>query len=138
MVRAFIVWCSCIVLALLGITGAHGHRSLSDAGSQPAHQAHENASIFQLAASFLNLDSPAHEHGHAEHGNVDVEPPVKARGKAPASFAVDLIILLGIGVVICILRLASTWAPLAPRDRPPSKRRHPFQLPPSQAPPRTA
>lgn len=138
MARSLTVWGSCIVLALLGVTGAHGHRTVTHPDS-PLPEAHDgHSSIPDSKPLLFTVDSGGHEHGHAEHGHVDVNPPVKVLSKPPTAVSADLVFLLWAGIIVSILRLASSWVPLSRIDRPPKKRWHPFQLPPAQAPPHTA
>lgn len=138
MARLLIVWSSCFVLALLGVTGAHGHRSVAHADTETHDPAHGHISLPELPPLTLISDSSAHEHGHAKHGHVDVDPLVKVFSKTQTSLNVDVAVLLWIGIAVLIVHLASTWAPITRLERPPKKRWHPFQLPPAQAPPRTA
>ena len=138
MARALIVWSSCIVLALLGVTGAHGHRTLAQATPQSHDEAHGHPSIAESESLFFAVGSSGHAHGHAQHGYVDVDPLVKVFSKAPTTVSADLVFLLWAGIIVSILHHASSWVLLSRIDRPPKKRRHPFQLPPAQAPPCTA
>lgn len=126
------------MLALLGVSGAHGHRPAALADAEVHDSAHGHTSLPELPSLALVSDSSAHEHGHVEHGHVDVDPLVKVFSKTQTSVNVDLAFLLWTGVAVLIVHLASTWAPITRFERPPKKRWHPFQLPPAQAPPRTA
>lgn len=129
MSRAFIVWGCCAVLALLGIMGAHGHHLSHPQGGADSHT--------HFSLSHLALGDADHEHEHAEHGAVDVDPPAKALSKTPLLKA-DLFVLVWAGFLFLLIRLVSRPLSLTPPQRPPGHRWHPYSLPPAHAPPRTA
>lgn len=136
MSRAWIVSTCCAILALLNIAGAHGHRFTDPQAESGLHDmAHGHASVSNPPS--LVLADASHDHGHAKHGAVDVDPPAKMFGKTPLLKA-DLLAFAWAGFFFVVLRLALRHCRVAPPDRPPRHRWHPYYLPPAQAPPRTA
>lgn len=139
MFRALIVWTFCILLVVLGVTGAHGHRTIGHEVGGTAHEAtHAHPETHEPPSLFSSTDSSSHEHEHAYHGAVDVDPPAKVFSKASLLLKVDLVLLFWVGALVLVLRLAAHRTLAKPPQRPPKCRWHPFQLPPSQAPPCTA
>jgi hypothetical protein len=125
--RHILIIVLCFAVALLGISGLHGH--LAGPHESPTHEKHG----FQL----VTVADQEHAPDHSHDGDVDIDPLVKAFGKLPVikSFIAIVVAYLIVGLL--------TSAPArrllrATRRRPPRARHSPYFLPPSHAPPRTA
>jgi hypothetical protein len=135
MSRAFVVWLACLALVSMSVTGAHGHWSAGPIES-PAHgHAIDEEHVHHDSQLFLSLDS---QHGDAhQHGDVDIDPPVKAFGKVGLDNVIGAL-WVALTVLALAVALRSLLNQVPPPLRPPKSRSRPYIFPPSHAPPHTA
>ena len=137
MTRALIVWTFCVLLALLGVSGAHRHVSHENSGVEQHHGASAHQPHSMPGPALFAVDFAAHEYEHQVHGDVDVDLSAKVFGKIPLS-KVDLSLWAWVIAFILVVQFVWIRGRFTPPNRPPRCRWHPFSLPPAHAPPHTA
>ena len=129
MLRRALISTLCLAIAFLGVAGLHVH--VPEGGAEHGHESHSSGHVH--TTSILDSD---HGDEHRQHGDIDVEPMVKAFGK----LSLDQLTPAAILLFVLVALLAATTGTLIARTpllRPPS-RLLPFFLPPPHAPPATA
>jgi hypothetical protein len=119
----------CLAVALLGISGVHTHLDVSHHHESPASAAHQHHAPYTV--SVIDAD---HHTDHAQHGDLDLDPVVKALIKASLTVMAPLAVLLY--VLLLVADGVSSKLVLRPRTlRPPKRKPSLYFLPPSHAPP---
>lgn len=129
----------CLAIAWLGVSGMHGHRTITDSNPVRAHQhiddfGHGHGGDVQHAVSLLGAH---HTHEHVDHGLVDVDPPTKAFAKVSVSIVL-IAVLFAFGIFLFAAATPFSVRTVLPPPRPPRPGRRALLLPPSHAPPTPA